>query len=548
MVVAIERNTYRPSILEVVLKETIDAYLTFYLRTFFSDIQILGHENVPLYGPCIVVANHNNQFMDAALLGASIDECGRQAQFLIAQKSYDRPMVGAIAKAIRSIPIARVIDNLKPGIGTVSITKGSTTLYGQATLFTKDFAPGDSIKITHDVYRVMQVKSDTELELADVSLEDATEVTGWKFAKKIVQNTIYEKVHELFRHGGCLAVFPEGGSHDNTKMLPLKPGVAIMALGAMANDSKLHVPIIPCGLNYYGDGHKFRSRVVVTFGHPIDIEDSIVEQYKEGSRANKFGATAKVMERVQGEMENLLITTASYEDLLIIHTLRRLYLPVTRRITRMEYHNLNRHMSKLLAAKRDSEEMVAFFNELLEYREDLRDEWLSDRQIVRFIQEQKHPRQETLLELVERCVKLVFMASLVAPGAVLALPAVVAVNRYASKKMTEAKLASDVKLKGFDVVASWKVLTMMVVSPSLIICYASIFGLILYFYLHCSVMETLVGILFFIIFEAVYLMWCINVVDDIVRMARTIQPLYYQVRGTKKAIDWLKRRQELATK
>ncbi len=31
---------------------------------------------------------------------------------------------------------------------------------------------------------------------------------------------------------GCIGIFPEGGSHD---LLPLKAGVAVMALGAMDN-------------------------------------------------------------------------------------------------------------------------------------------------------------------------------------------------------------------------------------------------------------------------------------------------------------------------
>ena len=32
---------------------------------------------------------------------------------------------------------------------------------------------------------------------------------------------------------GCIGIFPEGGSHDRPDLLPLKAGVAVMALGAM---------------------------------------------------------------------------------------------------------------------------------------------------------------------------------------------------------------------------------------------------------------------------------------------------------------------------
>jgi len=41
-------------------------------------------------------------------------------------------------------------------------------------------------------------------------------------------------------------------------MLPIKAGVSIMALGAMARDPKCQISIIACGLKYFKP-HKFRS-------------------------------------------------------------------------------------------------------------------------------------------------------------------------------------------------------------------------------------------------------------------------------------------------
>jgi glycerol-3-phosphate O-acyltransferase/dihydroxyacetone phosphate acyltransferase len=53
-----------------------------------------------------------------------------------------------------------------------------------------------------------------------------------------------------------IGIFPEGGSHDRTELLPLKAGVTLMALGAVEK-YKVPVKIVPCGLNYFF-GHKFR--------------------------------------------------------------------------------------------------------------------------------------------------------------------------------------------------------------------------------------------------------------------------------------------------
>ncbi len=44
---------------------------------------------------------------------------------------------------------------------------------------------------------------------------------------------MYEKVWERLNRGGAIGIFPEGGSHDNPHLIPLKAGVTLMSLGAM---------------------------------------------------------------------------------------------------------------------------------------------------------------------------------------------------------------------------------------------------------------------------------------------------------------------------
>ncbi len=48
-----------------------------------------------------------------------------------------------------------------------------------------------------------------------------------------------------------MGIFPEGGSHDRTQMLPLKAGISIMALGALAQSKGLKLSIVACGLKYF---------------------------------------------------------------------------------------------------------------------------------------------------------------------------------------------------------------------------------------------------------------------------------------------------------
>ena len=59
---------------------------------------------------------------------------------------------------------------------------------------------------------------------------------------------MYAKVYKKLSDGGCIGIFPEGGSHDRTDLLPLKAGVALMALGAMAENASCQVQIVPVSL------------------------------------------------------------------------------------------------------------------------------------------------------------------------------------------------------------------------------------------------------------------------------------------------------------
>ena len=73
-------------------------------------------------------------------------------------------------------------------------------------------------------------------------------------------NTKLAQSHKSFFPG----IFPEGGSHDRTDLLPLKVGVALIAYSSLEKDG-INVPIVPVGLNYF-QAHRWRGRAVVEVG------------------------------------------------------------------------------------------------------------------------------------------------------------------------------------------------------------------------------------------------------------------------------------------
>src|SRR5262249_25397954 len=80
----------------------------------------------------------------------------------------------------------------------------------------------------------------------------------------------FERASALLSRGGSLALFPEGASHDQPKLLALKTGAARIALGTAAQ-AGAPLDIIPVGL-YYTWKKTFRSAALFSFGEPIRVD------------------------------------------------------------------------------------------------------------------------------------------------------------------------------------------------------------------------------------------------------------------------------------
>jgi len=73
----------------------------------------------------------------------------------------------------------------------------------------------------------------------------------------------------LLARGGTVAIFPEGTTHSEPSLKPVKTGAARIALSARGTVDALD--IVPTGL-YYTEKETFRSRALVQFGDPIPVD------------------------------------------------------------------------------------------------------------------------------------------------------------------------------------------------------------------------------------------------------------------------------------
>jgi len=110
--------------------------------------------------------------------------------------------------------------------------------------------------------------------------------------------------------GGALALFPEGVSHSDSQLRPLKTGAARIALSAEAeHGGKLGVTLVPVGL-YYERKTLFRSSVLLVVGEPVAVAP-LVGDYARDERQTVTTLTETIDARLddvvlQAESRDLL--------------------------------------------------------------------------------------------------------------------------------------------------------------------------------------------------------------------------------------------------
>ncbi|KAF5315645.1 hypothetical protein D9611_004666 [Ephemerocybe angulata] len=462
-------------------------------QIFFREIRPRGAFNIPRTGPVIfVAAPHNNQFLDPLLLSLEVwRETHRAVQFLAAAKSMERKDVGFFIKMMNSIPVARAADYASAGQGHVWLSPDDPCLIlGEGTQFTKDFKPKMQIllpkSVNSAVAEVSEVISDTELKIKrefggesgkgttrireKVSELKQNGVSGLDYKKMpfVDQQEMYRHVYQALRDGGSIGIFPEGGSHDRTDLLPLKAGVSIMALGAMANDPKCQVKIVPVGLSYF-HAHRFRSRAVVEFGTALDCPPEFVEMFKQGG-AQKRDAVAKFLDLIYDSLKTVTVRAPDYDTLMLIQAVRRLYKTPAQHLTLGQVVELNRRLLEGYTHFKDEPRVQNLRKDILKYNRMVRDLGLRDHQVPRA----QKAGWKTLGLLTYRLGLLVFWTALALPGTILNAPMFILASILSRRKAKEALAASSVKIAGRDVLATWKVLIALGVTPVLYTIYAII--------------------------------------------------------------------------
>lgn len=442
---------------------------------FFRAIQVRGSYRIPRAGPVIFVAGpHNNQFVDPMIVMINCwNLAKRRISFLIAKKSYDRPIIGRLAKMMNAIPVGRVQDSLRPCPGQIrSSVEDPLRITGEGTQFTELKVRNYICVTSSDLAEIERIESDTVLYIAkkfksEKSLSALAKGSNFKTADRINNKSMFKSVFEHLAGGHCIGIFPEGGSHDRTDFLPMKAGVAIMALGTLAEYPDCKLQVVPVGLNYF-HAHKFRSRAVVDYGRPLEPTKEQVEAYKQGGEKGRE-AINQFLEQIQHSLRAVTVPCPDYETLQLVQACRRLYRP-TRFLPLPMVVEFTRRFVKGYEIYKDDPRVMELRDAIVAYNSRLHSLGIRDHQVPL-----SSPPQHIILErFLYRLTIAIVLGIFCIPGALLFSPVFVATKIISRRKAAAALKASSVKVRARDVIATWKVLVALWLTPTLYTLYSTL--------------------------------------------------------------------------
>jgi glycerol-3-phosphate O-acyltransferase / dihydroxyacetone phosphate acyltransferase len=122
---------------------------------------------------------------------------------------------------------------------------------------------------------------------------------------------MFSAARQAILSGDAVGVFPEGLSHSEPSLAPLKTGAARIALGA-GREGAGAFPILPVGLTFRGGKERFRSEALLLVGRPIRWSDLA----GEGEESPE--AVRELTHRIQEGLARVTVNLESWDDFPIV--------------------------------------------------------------------------------------------------------------------------------------------------------------------------------------------------------------------------------------
>ena len=252
----------------------------------------------------------------------------------------------------------------------------------------------------------------------------------------------FAALFEILGRGGAFGIFPEGISHTGTELAPLKTGAARIALGAAAQGAT--VQVVPSGLVYHRP-RRFRSRVLVQYGEPIEVDATWAARFAADPRE----AVSALTDEIALALRAQTINAPDFETLRLLESARRIYVPLGARLPLSQRAELTRRFLDHYAQYASHPEIAALERDLTAHLERRRALGVSDRTLTAELSP-----SAWLWRAVRHALLLFVLAPLALPGLLIHAPIWIM-----------AVVAGDGLTQRKDVIATTKMMTSVLLMP-----------------------------------------------------------------------------------
>jgi glycerol-3-phosphate O-acyltransferase / dihydroxyacetone phosphate acyltransferase len=213
------------------------------LRWFYRDVRTRHVERIPRSTiPLLLAVNHPNALVDALVVGWALP---RRLTITAKATLFENPVFGWFLRIAGVVPLRRASDERKR-LAALGGAREATTVLGEQV---------DQARNT-DAFRA---------------------------------------ILDRLGKGGAILIFPEGKSHDEPTLAPLRTGPARIALQAVREGHAKTLAILPVGL-VFEQKDAPRSRVLVDVGEPLDVNEWVAAT---GSAAGVEALTEEIDRRLR---------------------------------------------------------------------------------------------------------------------------------------------------------------------------------------------------------------------------------------------------------
>ena len=255
---------------------------------------------------------------------------------------------------------------------------------------------------------------------------------------------------QLLARGGTIGICPEGVSHDEPGLRPIKTGAARIALGAVSTGNVDELKIVPAGL-YYTSKTKFRSAALLYFGKPINVTP--VALTPDGNPPRP--AVQELSKRIEAALREVMLDAEHEEALHTIARAERIFSADGQAQTDESLTGELLLQKQFIKAYRILRERAPQRLERLELRMIRFEEQLRQAGIETDDLAAPNSTLHVLGQLVSRCLLFILLVGPAAVGAAIHYPAY----------RLSGYLATRFSIEGDDVISTVKIMSAMLFFP-----------------------------------------------------------------------------------